>query len=128
MTPGGTPRNMSQQLRLCSVIRAEKIADLRASSPHTATSVRREGCGADCHVMLHVMEKNDSARQSVQRYRDRMRRAGLRLVQLWVPDTRTPGFAQECHRQSRVAAKNRRAEDDVMTWVEETRDTDAWTR
>jgi hypothetical protein len=26
--------------------------------------------------------------------------AGLRPVQIWVPDTRRPGFAAECHRQS----------------------------
>jgi hypothetical protein len=25
-------------------------------------------------------------------------------VQIWVPDTRRPGFAEECRRQSRVVA------------------------
>jgi hypothetical protein len=56
-----------------------------------------------------------------------MRRAGLRLVQLWVPDTRARGFVDECQRQSRAVAKQRRAESEVMTWIEETRDTAAWT-
>jgi hypothetical protein len=56
-----------------------------------------------------------------------MRRSGLRLVQLWVPDTRAPGFADECRRQSRRAAKARRAEHDVMKWIDGTRDTDGWT-
>ena len=74
------------------------------------------------------MNRKSSARESVQRYRDRMKRAGLRLVQLWVPDTRAPGFAQECRRQSRIAAKDRRTEDEVMTWIDETRDTDSWSR
>ena len=32
------------------------------------------------------------------------RRAGLRLVQMWVPDTRHPGFAEECRRQSLAVA------------------------
>ena len=73
------------------------------------------------------MPRNTSAAQSVQRYRDRMKRAGLRLVQLWVPDTRARGFTDECRRQSRAAAKHRRAENEVMTWIEKTRDTDAWT-
>jgi len=73
------------------------------------------------------MKKDGSSRESVRRYRDRMRRAGLRLVQLWLPDTRAPGFAGECRRQSRAAAKDRRAEDEAMTWIDETRDTDAWT-
>jgi hypothetical protein len=34
-----------------------------------------------------------------------MRAAGLRPVQIWVPDTRRPGFAGECRRQSRLVAE-----------------------
>ncbi len=56
-----------------------------------------------------------------------MRRAGLRLVQLWVPDTRSRGFAQECQRQSRVAASNRRAEREVIQWIEANEETEGWT-
>lgn len=73
------------------------------------------------------MAKNSSIAQSVQRYRARMRRAGLRLVQLWVPDTRTPRFAEECRRQSRAASKHPRAEEQVLTWLDQTRDTNGWT-
>jgi hypothetical protein len=36
--------------------------------------------------------------------RDKLRAAGLRPIQIWVPDTRAPGFAQECERQCRVLA------------------------
>jgi hypothetical protein len=32
----------------------------------------------------------------------RQRAAGLRLLQRWVPDTRSPRFVDECHRQSRL--------------------------
>jgi hypothetical protein len=78
------------------------------------------------HAILHVMSKDPRTR-SVQRYRERMKRAGLRLVQFWVPDTRARGFAEECRRQSRAASRRRRAETDVMTWIEQTRDTDGWT-
>jgi hypothetical protein len=73
------------------------------------------------------MAKNGSIARSVQRYRARMKRAGLRLVQLWVPDTRAHGFAEECRRQSRAVKKRRRAEEQVLTWLDETRDTEGWT-
>lgn len=35
----------------------------------------------------------------VQKHRDLLRQAGLRPVQIWVPDTRWPNFAEECRRQ-----------------------------
>jgi Protein of unknown function (DUF3018) len=73
------------------------------------------------------MAKAAGVRKSVQRYRDRMRRAGFRLVQLWVPDTRARGFAEECRRQSRAAARNKRAENQVTTWVEGNQDPEGWT-
>ncbi|MDQ2917542.1 MAG: antitoxin MazE family protein [Casimicrobiaceae bacterium] len=41
----------------------------------------------------------------VQKRRDMLRRAGLRPVQIWVPDTRRPSFVKECRRQSRLAAQ-----------------------
>ena len=56
-----------------------------------------------------------------------MQRAGFRLVQLWVPDTRARGFAEECRRQSRVAARNKRAENEAMTWIEASEDAEGWT-
>ena len=46
---------------------------------------------------------NISAR--VQKHRDALRMAGLRPVQIWVPDTRRPDFAQECRRQCLLAAE-----------------------
>jgi hypothetical protein len=41
----------------------------------------------------------------VRKRRAALRQAGLRPVQIWVPDTRRPGFAKECRRQSRLAAE-----------------------
>lgn len=46
----------------------------------------------------------------VQKYRDALRQAGLRPVQLWVPDTRRPDFAQECRRQSLLVAQADKAD------------------
>lgn len=45
-----------------------------------------------------------SVRRRVADHRARLRRQGLRPVQIWVPDVRTPGFAAEAHRQSALAA------------------------
>lgn len=45
-----------------------------------------------------------SISERVQKRRDTLRAAGLRPVQIWVPDTRRPGFAEECRRQSAVVA------------------------
>ncbi len=51
-------------------------------------------------------------RQRVAAHRERLRRQGLRPVQIWVPDVRAPGFAAEAHRQSELAAASAHAADD----------------
>ena len=45
-----------------------------------------------------------SLSERVRKHRETLRAAGLRPVQIWAPDTRAPGFAEECRRQSRVVA------------------------
>lgn len=40
----------------------------------------------------------------VQKRRQALREAGLRPLQIWVPDTRKPGFADECKRQALAVA------------------------
>jgi len=45
------------------------------------------------------MSTTPTGGQRVQRRRDKLRAAGLRPIQIWVPDTRAPGFAEECRRQ-----------------------------
>ena len=49
----------------------------------------------------------------VQKHRDALRRAGLRPVQIWVPDTRRPDFAEECLRQSRLVAQADQKDQDL---------------
>jgi hypothetical protein len=46
-----------------------------------------------------------------------MRAQGLRQVQLWVPDTRSPEFAAECRRQSLLVADDP-AEQAIMDELE----------
>jgi surfactin synthase thioesterase subunit len=53
-----------------------------------------------------------TSRQKVAAHRQRLRKQGLRPIQIWVPDVRAPGFAGEAHRQSLAVAKSRRAKKD----------------
>jgi hypothetical protein len=41
-----------------------------------------------------------------------MRRQGLRPIQIWVPDVRSPGFAAEAHRQSLAIAQSAQEPED----------------
>ena len=48
--------------------------------------------------------------QRVEKRRAVLRAQGLRPVQIWVPDTRAPGFAEECARQAAIADAANRAD------------------
>ena len=50
--------------------------------------------------------------EKVRRHRARLREQGLRPLQVWVPDTRTPGFAEEARQQSLAVAASVHAEAD----------------
>lgn len=64
----------------------------------------------------------------VRKHRDQLRRAGLRPVQIWVPDTRRPDFAEECRRQSRLVAQADAADPDLMQFLDDAlADLDGWT-
>ena len=53
-----------------------------------------------------------SSRDKVRAHRDRLRAQGLRPIQIWVPDVRSPEFAAEAHRQARAVARSRQARAD----------------
>ncbi len=64
--------------------------------------------------MSHSTPETNS-RERVRSYRERLRRQGLRPIQIWVPDTRSPAFIAEAHRQSAaVAASPHEAEDQAF--------------
>ena len=63
--------------------------------------------------------------ERVRKRRAALRAAGLRPVQIWVPDTRQPGFTAEARRQSALLADDP-AERDTLAWVERAADTDRW--
>jgi hypothetical protein len=58
----------------------------------------------------------------VRKRRDELRKAGLRPVQIWVPDTRRPGFADECRRQSLLVAAADASDDDLAAFLDATLD------
>jgi hypothetical protein len=58
-----------------------------------------------------------SSREKVSAHRKRMRAKGLRLVQMWLPDTRSPEFKQQAHRDS-VAIANSATEADDQAFID----------
>ncbi len=53
-----------------------------------------------------------TSRDKVRAHRVRLRKQGLRPVQIWVPDVRSRAFARTAHRQSLAVAKSPYARED----------------
>lgn len=66
-----------------------------------------------------------SGTERVRKRRNALRAAGLRPVQIWVPDTRQAGFAAECRRQSAALADDPQ-ETETLDWIERVADTQGW--
>lgn len=66
-----------------------------------------------------------STSERVQKHRAALREAGLRPLQIWVPDTRRAGFAEECRRQS-LLLQGDAHERETMEWLEEAADREGW--
>jgi len=56
--------------------------------------------------------RSQSSRDKVRAYRKRLRQQGLRPIQIWVPDMRSPAFVREARRQSLAVAKSPHAQGD----------------
>ena len=52
------------------------------------------------------------SRDKVRAHRERLRKQGLRPIQIWVPDVRSSAFKTEAHVQSLAVARSAFAEDD----------------
>ena len=63
---------------------------------------------------IPVNAKTKSSRGKVKAHRERLRSEGLRPIQIWVPDTRTPSFQAEAHRQSMAVAASGLAQEDQI--------------
>ena len=74
--------------------------------------------------MVAVSKKPRTVRVKV-RERERLRAQGLRPIQIWVPDVRSPSFREQARRQSQAVAASAQAADDqafidaVSAWSDE---------
>ena len=63
--------------------------------------------------------------ERVQKYRAKLRIEGMRPIQIWVPDTRRSGFAEECRRQS-LLVKLDPHETELLEILDDTADREGW--
>jgi len=61
---------------------------------------------------MGARSQSKSSRDKVRAHRKRLRQQGLRPIQIWVPDMRSPAFVTEAHRQSLAVAKSPHARAD----------------
>ncbi|MYB34577.1 MAG: DUF3018 family protein [Gammaproteobacteria bacterium] len=68
-----------------------------------------------------------SVSRRVQKHRNALRAAGLRPIQIWVPDTHRAGFAAECRRQASLVAKSDRQDTGLSDFMNTAlSDLDGW--
>ena len=61
---------------------------------------------------MSTSSRSRPSRDKVRADRDRLRKQGLRLVHIWVPDVRSKTFAREAHQQSLAVARSPHGSDD----------------
>ncbi len=73
---------------------------------------------------MATRSSSQSSREKVRAHRKRLREQGLRPIQIWVPDLRSPEFVKEARRQSRAVARSAQEKEDqnfidaVSDWPE----------
>ncbi len=71
--------------------------------------------------MSNVKKKQPaSTANRMNDYRARLRAAGLRPVQLWLPDTRSASFAKKVQKQCLAIAADDPAGREMDAWIEST--------
>ena len=71
------------------------------------------------------MTEHTTTAARVRKHRLALRAAGLRPVQIWVPDTRRRGFAAECRRQS-LSLHDDAHEAEILELLDRVADRDDW--
>ncbi len=99
---------------------------INSHSPQIARADR--AAYSTLHVTIFLLEDRMATplKVRVKKRRDTLRLAGLRPVQIWVPDTRRPDFAEECRRQCQLVAKADSA-DTHQLMSEALADVEGWT-
>lgn len=70
-------------------------------------------------------DKATAGKDRVRKHRASLRKRGLRPIQIWVPDTRRPGFAKEVRRQC-LALRNDPQEKNALDFIETAMDYSGW--
>ena len=61
---------------------------------------------------MGARSRSKSSRDKVRAHRNRLLQQGLRPIQIWVPDMRSPTLVAEAHRQSLAVARSAHAKED----------------
>lgn len=78
--------------------------------------------------MFHGTETSpmkSAVTQRVQKHRELLRAAGLKPVQIWIPDTRSAQFRKKCEQESLSLAGDPQ-EAETLARIAEVADTDGW--
>jgi Protein of unknown function (DUF3018) len=70
--------------------------------------------------MATVRRIKSPSAQRMTEYRMRLRAQGLRPVQFWLPDTRSPKFIAACREQSLALARSDPAGDELQVFIDQT--------
>lgn len=109
----------SRQLSMRFIV-AQKAAEKKLLSCCANSNTLALVAPASGHGRLHVTNEETmpaktqprTSRDKVRAHRQRLREQGLRPIQIWVPDMRSPSFARQAHRQSAAVATSRYARRD----------------
>jgi Protein of unknown function (DUF3018) len=63
--------------------------------------------------------------ERVRKHREALREAGLKPVQIWIPDTKSESFRRKCERESLSLAADP-LELETLAWIAEVAHTDGW--
>ncbi len=70
---------------------------------------------------MQTTDHSNHPADKMRAYRARLRAAGLRPLQIWVPDTRTPRLAKQARRQS-LLASSKTSEQEVAAFIDDVAD------
>ena len=80
-----------------------------------------------CNKGDHELRMKHMSRvlERVHKHRAKLRAEGMQPIQIWVPDTRRSGFAEECRRQSLVVKQDPH-EKELLNFLDDAADREGW--
>ena len=76
-------------------------------------------------IVLSEALMKSAVASRVEKHRASLRHKGLKPVQIWVPDVRSKGFAEECKRQA-MLVKCSEGEQEINAFIENAADLRGW--